>query len=621
MVAVVVTYDRPDLLRLTLAGIDGARMRPAAVVVVDNASGPQTARVLAEHRGSVPLDVVRLERNLGGAGGFAAGIDRALHRHDAELVWVMDDDTEPQPDTLAELVRTWRDYAEDPTRRPAFVASRVVWTDGREHPMNSMRERILPGAARRRRAARVGARTIRSGSFVSLLMDATPMRRTGLPLAEYFIWNDDFEYSTRLARFRDAVQAPASVAVHRTKTFGTTDADPGPRFYFDVRNKLWVFTRSASLAPWEKVLYFGATLRLWLRTFRGASDRRVVAGRLLRGVRDALRAPRPTDEVLRGCYDLRRHAVPGEREPEVDPQAQVEDEVFSVLMPVYRGDTAEGLRRALESNLFEQRLRPSQLVLAEDGALPEDLHAVIREVTARAREAGIDVVVLQRTEHRGLPSTLNEGLSACTHRVVARADADDVSLPERFARQVPPVVEGRYTVLGAGLREADASLTRIEAERRMETDPRRIRRAARLRNPLAHPTVVFDAEAVREVGGYEEVPGAEDYALWMRLLARGDRLGNLPEPLVVYRAGAAAWDRRGGMGALRRELLLQRHLREAGHIGPATALRNVVVRGGYRVIPRAWRIRAFRALIGSGRTRRGLRGGQGPATEGREQPA
>ena len=141
-----------------------------------------------------------------------------------------------------------RVYAEDPTRRPAFVASRVVWTDGREHPMNSMRERILPGAARRRRAARVGARTIRSGSFVSLLMDATPMRRTGLPLAEYFIWNDDFEYSTRLARFRDAVQAPASVAVHRTKTFGTTDADPGPRFYFDVRNKLWVFTRSASLA-------------------------------------------------------------------------------------------------------------------------------------------------------------------------------------------------------------------------------------------------------------------------------------------------------------------------------------------------------------------------------------
>ena len=68
------------------------------------------------------------------------------------------------------------------------------------------------------------------------------------------------------------------------------------------------------------------------------------------------------------------------------------------------------------------------------------------------------------------------------------------------ASEVPPVVEGRYTVLGAGLREADASLTRIEAERRMETDPRRIRRAARLRNPLAHPTVVFDAEAVREVG-------------------------------------------------------------------------------------------------------------------------
>ena len=70
------------------------------------------------------------------------------------------------------------------------------------------------------------------------------VRERGLPVADYFLWNDDFEYSTRLIRGNVGLYCPDSVVVHKTKVFGSTDADPGERFFYEVRNKVWMFTRS-----------------------------------------------------------------------------------------------------------------------------------------------------------------------------------------------------------------------------------------------------------------------------------------------------------------------------------------------------------------------------------------
>lgn len=606
VVAVVVTYNRLHLLRKTLSGIATGRQVPDRVVLVDNASTDGTAEFLdGLGDDALRLDIVRLSENLGGAGGFTAGIDRALSVHDADLVWVMDDDTEPLPDTLAESVRAWTEYSEAPEERPAFVASHVVWTDGREHPMNSMIERIGASRGRKDRAAAVGGRTIRSGSFVSLLMDAAAMRRVGLPNACYFIWNDDFEYSTRLARFRDAISLPSSVVVHHTKTFGTTDADPGPRFYNDVRNKLWVFTRSQSLAPWEKFLYAGATARLWIRTFRGSAHRVALTKRLGSGVADALKAPRTNAEVFDGIYDLDTHSVVGSA-PSTENQAHPEDEGFSLLMPVYHADTPEALRRAFASNTWEQTLVPHEVVIVVDGPVAADLEQTISDVADEAGRRGLSTKVVPLRRNGGLANALNVGLAACSHRIVARADADDESVPERFALMVPQVREGRYDALGSAMYEMDESLSEVQSVRQVETDPGAIRRAAALRNPLCHPTVVFDAGDVRAVGGYETIPGAEDYGLWVRMMEGGYTVGNLAEPLVRYRAGAASWGRRGGLSAAMREVELQRHLRAYGFIGPVRWTRNVVVRGSYRLVPRRWRVRIYRAVIGQRGTNLGV---------------
>jgi GT2 family glycosyltransferase len=140
---------------------------------------------------------------------------------------------------------------------------------------------------------------IRSASFVSVLVDAPVVRERGLPIADYFLWNDDFEFTTRVIRGRDALFCPASVVVHKTATFGSTDADPGERFYYEVRNKMWLFSRSRGLSPWEKAVYGGSTLRRWARTAARSSDRRTLVSAARRGIVDGIRTkPRPTMAVV-----------------------------------------------------------------------------------------------------------------------------------------------------------------------------------------------------------------------------------------------------------------------------------------------------------------------------------
>jgi rhamnopyranosyl-N-acetylglucosaminyl-diphospho-decaprenol beta-1,3/1,4-galactofuranosyltransferase len=276
--SVVVTCNRRDLLAGALAAIDAQTRAPDLVIVVDNASSDGTAELLREHRPAA--DVLTLPHNIGGAGGFAAGIARALELG-ATALWLMDDDTLPAPGALEALLAAFDRY------RPALAASRVRWTDGRDHPMNTPRTRPsgIPGHPR-----------IRSASFVSVLVDAATARECGPPVADYFLWNDDFEYTLRLLRGRLGLLCPGSVVVHRT---AAPVFDPGARFFYEVRNKTWLFTRSRCLAPGERLLYAGSTARRWARAFAGSADRTRLARELGRGLWAGVRSgPRPNSVVL-----------------------------------------------------------------------------------------------------------------------------------------------------------------------------------------------------------------------------------------------------------------------------------------------------------------------------------
>ncbi|MDN5899842.1 MAG: glycosyltransferase [Brachybacterium sp.] len=291
VVAVVVTYNREVLLQQCLDGLAAQERRPDAVVVIDNSSTDASGAVADAH--PLAADVVHLRRNVGGAGGFAAGIARALVRHDADWVWVMDDDTVPRPQALSELLRT----LEASPVRLSVLSSRAVWTDGRDHPMNTQRSRWGASAQEKRDAALAGGRPIRTASYVSALLNGQDVRRLGLPYADYFIWSDDFEHTGRLLRHGRGLQVPASVVEHRTVAFGNAQSGPGARFFYDVRNRLWALLRTSSFTPSEKLVHGGATGLGWLRLLLRHRGGLFAVG--LRGLLAALRrGPRPSAVVL-----------------------------------------------------------------------------------------------------------------------------------------------------------------------------------------------------------------------------------------------------------------------------------------------------------------------------------
>lgn len=291
VVAVVVTYNRADLLGECLDALH-AQSRPLdGVVIIDNASTDRSGAVADTH--PIDADVVHLNRNVGGAGGFCTGMAHALLEHSPDFLWIMDDDTVPAPDALEKLLEVERKL----DVHASVLSSLAVWTDGRPHPMNSSRTRLGTSDADLDRYAQLGARPIRTASFVSALIAAEDVWEHGLPIADYFIWSDDFEFTGRLLRDSHGFAVASSTVEHRTVKFSNAQTNPGSRFYFDVRNRLWALTKTDSFTPIEKALYGGKSAIGWMQTLvRTRADVLPVA---LKGLREGLfTSPRRSSVVL-----------------------------------------------------------------------------------------------------------------------------------------------------------------------------------------------------------------------------------------------------------------------------------------------------------------------------------
>ncbi|MCP2343608.1 glycosyltransferase [Actinomadura rupiterrae] len=279
-------------------------------------------------------------------------------------------------------------------------------------------------------------------------------------------------------------------------------------------------------------------------------------------------------------------------------------------MTVYGGDHPEYLRDAFRSAVHDQVLRPDQVVLVRDGPVSHELELCLKELVATSP---VEVTFLRTETNRGLGPALDLGLSACRHDIVARMDADDVAVPHRFAVQVPIVRDGA-DLCGAGLLEFATSVDDLVGLRTPPSDPKDIARYSRLHDPFNHPTVVYRRRAVDAAGGYGDLPLMEDYWLFVRMIAGGARVVNVPEPLVYYRVGDGAYERRGGRDLLRSEIRLQREMLRGGHLSRTQYVRNLVIRGGYRLVPTVVRRPVYRMVVAPyGARRNRARDDQGPA--------
>lgn len=248
----VVTYNRLPLLRQCLAALTAQTALGLTIFLIDNASTDGTAEAVAAM--TLPNLVYRnTGKNLGGAGGFAYGVrEAALAGYDA--LWLMDDDTLPTPTALAEFLQADRDLH----GRYGWLSGRALAPDGTDQPMNLQRVtpyKDLPNFDGTRIPAVMA-------SFVSLFLRTETVRRYGLPIAEFFIWSDDWEYTRRISRAQPCYVIPASRVVHAMQNPGIVNiaADVPARWeryrYFyrndvvlyrreGVRGWLWLLAKDA----------------------------------------------------------------------------------------------------------------------------------------------------------------------------------------------------------------------------------------------------------------------------------------------------------------------------------------------------------------------------------------
>jgi hypothetical protein len=160
-----------------------------------------------------------------------------------------------------------------------------------------------------------------------------------------------------------------------------------------------------------------------------------------------------------------------------------------------------------------------------------------------------------------------------------------------------PIMESGVDLLGSGLIEFGTHPGDVVGTRTPPVEPIDILIRSRFADPFNHPTVVYRRDLVRGVGGYTDFALMEDYLLWAKMIVAGARVANVAEPLVCYRVGSGAYARRGGTAQLRAELALQWQLRRIRFTTRGQLLRNVVVRGGYRLVPERVRRVAYRRAI------------------------
>ena len=259
-------------------------------------------------------------------------------------------------------------------------------------------------------------------------------------------------------------------------------------------------------------------------------------------------------------------------------------------MSVYKNDNPEFFKLAVESATIKQSFPPSEVVLVVDGPIPDSIDKVIAELQA---ELPMPMNVIRLKENVGHARSRQTGLKATHFPIIAIMDSDDVCNPERFAKQIDYIEHHPdVDVVGTQITEFVDTEDNIVGTRICPLNDKDIKAYLKARCPMNLVSVMFKKESVLEVGGFIDWYCEEDYYLWIRLVEKNYKFGNVDENLVNVRVGKEMYGRRGSWRYFKSEARLQGYMLKHKIISFPRYSYNVTVRFIVQVCMPNW-LRGF----------------------------
>lgn len=268
---------------------------------------------------------------------------------------------------------------------------------------------------------------------------------------------------------------------------------------------------------------------------------------------------------------------------------------FSVCTSIYKNDKPEFVRIALDSVLVNQSVKPTEVVLVQDGPVPYELSRLLIDYKDKF---GSIFTVIKLKENSGLGNALRIGVENAKYEIIARMDSDDIAAPNRFEKQIT-YLEGHPEcgIVGGQITEFIDTPENIVGKREVPLDNEDIYKYMKSRCAFNHPTVMFRKTAVLKVGNYKDWFWNEDYYLWIRMMMSGCVMANLPDVLVNMRSGINQYSRRGGMRYFKSEIGIKRIMLQNGLITKSEYLVNYIERFIIQLLlpnrVRGWVFRTF----------------------------
>jgi len=258
---------------------------------------------------------------------------------------------------------------------------------------------------------------------------------------------------------------------------------------------------------------------------------------------------------------------------------------FSVLIAVYKKENPSNFDVALDS-LVNQTLMPNEIVLVKDGPLTVELEAVLNKYLSSFPDL-FHIVPLP--QNQGLGNALKIGLAQCQFDYVARMDSDDICIENRFKMQIDFLKQHpEIDVLGTGVEEFNHQPGDLKTFRILPSGGQALRRYAKFRSPVNHPSIIFKKSKVLESGGYtSDILLFEDFTLFVRMLKHGAIFYNMPEVLLHFRIGDGieTIKRRSGLHYAKKELQFLKFAKRIGHLNLPETLFYLFTKIPLRVLP------------------------------------